>query len=56
MAWLSHKKVVEDAGEDFKNALNGMIKWFDNYNNANVHVLFSIVKYKHWEILTDRQL
>lgn len=35
----SRKKVVEDAGDDFNKALNGMVNWFDIHNNDNAHLI-----------------
>ena len=28
----SRKKVIDDAGADFDKALNGMIEWFEDYD------------------------
>lgn len=35
----SRKKIVEDAGDDFKKALDGMVNWFDIHNNDNAHLI-----------------
>lgn len=35
----SRKKIVEDAGGDFKKALSGMVNWFDTHNSDNTHLI-----------------
>ena len=43
----SRKKVIDDAGADFDKALNGMIEWFEDYDQDIFHVILYLELQTH---------